>query len=120
MRNCCAGLVFGSASLRTAPGCARQDSGPRVGTAVGIGSAVLVAAGGGAGVSVEAGWLTGEQAESPRINTGTKVRRRYDMNATRLDEDNAWHYTRGGEGTARGGRSWLARADPRSCRQWNA
>jgi hypothetical protein len=95
MRYCCAGLVFGSAPLRTAPDSARQDNGPTVGTAVGIEAAVLVAAGDGAGVSVDLGWRMGEQPNSPRMNTGTRARRRYGMNAACLNEDNAPHYTRG-------------------------
>ncbi len=95
MRNCCAGLVLGSAPLRTAPGSARQDSGPGVGTSVGIEAAVLVSAGGGGGVNVDVGWLMGAHAESPRMNTGTRVRRRYGMNAACFVGDNAPHYTRG-------------------------
>ena len=57
---------------------------------------VLVAVGTGDGVGVEVGWLMEEQAVSPRINAGTMAMRRYGMNAARLNEDNAWHYNRGG------------------------
>jgi hypothetical protein len=113
--NCCEGLVFGIAPLRTAPGSDRHDKGPGVGVAVGIGVTVLVAVGTGGGVAVEAGGVGAEQAARMMVNAGIKTRRMRDLKAVSLRWDNAPHYTRGVEDTARRGCSGLARATTSSC-----